>query len=87
MMPERNPVPATGWFSHLWSVWKRVGKKIGDFQARVLLTGFYFVVIGPFALLVRLASDPLALKRGSRRGWRVRGGSPGGPLERAQRQF
>jgi hypothetical protein len=87
MIPERNPVPAAGWLPHLWSGWKRVGKTIGDLQARVLLTGFYFLIVGPFALLVRLSSDPLALKQGSRQGWRVRNASPGGPLERAQRQF
>ena len=68
----------------LWEGWKRVGRKIGDFQARVLLTFFYFVVLAPFALAVRWKADPLGLKRDG--GWHpvVRAGTP---LERARRQF
>jgi hypothetical protein len=70
--------------SRLWAGWKRVGRKIGDFQARVLLTLFYFVLLAPFAIAVRLKADPLGLKRGG--GWLpvVRTGDP---LERARRQF
>jgi len=34
----------------LWQGWKRVGKKIGDFQARLLLTIFYFVILAPFEI-------------------------------------
>jgi hypothetical protein len=68
----------------LWHAWKRVGRKIGDFQARVLLTLFYFVLLAPFAVAVRLKADPLGLRRGG--GWLpvVRAGDP---LERARRQF
>ena len=68
----------------LWEGWKRVGRKIGDFQARVLLTVFYFVVLAPFAVIVRWKADPLGLKRGV--GWSpvVRAGDA---LERARRQF
>lgn len=68
----------------LWEGWKRVGRKIGDFQARVLLTLFYFVLLAPFAVVVRLKADPLGIKRGV--GWSpvVRAGDA---LERARRQF
>ena len=40
---------------------------IGNFQARVLLTLFYFAVVPPFAVIVKLAKDPLGLRppRGS----------------------
>ena len=68
----------------LWEGWKRVGRKIGDFQARVLLTLFYFVILAPFAVVVRWRADPLGLKRGG--GWHPvvhAGASP----ERARRQF
>lgn len=76
-----------GLLRRLWEGWKRFGKKIGDFQARILLTVFYFVAIAPFAVLVRVATDPLALKPAAPRGWRPRTPLPGSPLERALRQF
>ena len=68
----------------LWEGWKRVGRKIGDFQARVLLTIFYFVILAPFAVVVRLTADPLGLKRHG--GWHpvTRAADP---RERARRQF
>ena len=32
---------------------------IGNFQSRLLLTVFYFTILAPFALVLRMASDPL----------------------------
>ena len=46
-----------------WSAWKRLARKIGDFQARVLLTVLYAVVVLPFGVLARMFSDPLKLKK------------------------
>jgi hypothetical protein len=71
----------------LWDGWKRLGRRLGDFQARLLLTVFYFTAITPFALVVRCATDPLSLKSRTPRGWRPRPAVQGGPLERARRQF
>ncbi len=48
---------------NLWAIWKRIAHKIGDFQARVLLTLIYAVLVLPFGLAVRLFSDPLNLKK------------------------
>ena len=70
----------------LWQGWKRIAHKIGDFQARVLLTIFYFVIVSPFGLAVRTFSDPLALKAKTPRGWRPRA-SGAVALEQARRQF
>lgn len=47
----------------LWEAWKRLAHRIGDFQARVLLTVFYSVLVLPFGLAVRLWADPLRIKR------------------------
>ncbi len=47
----------------LWEAWKRLGHKIGNFQARVLLTVFYGVLILPFGLVTRWFADPLRIKR------------------------
>jgi hypothetical protein len=46
-----------------WGAWKRLARKIGDFQARVLLTVLYAVVVLPFGVLTRMFSDPLKLKK------------------------
>lgn len=46
----------------LWEGWKRIAHKIGNFQARVLLTVLYAIVVLPFGLIVRLFSDPLQIK-------------------------
>jgi hypothetical protein len=69
-----------------WRAWKRLGRRIGDAQARLLLTVCYFVVVAPFGLLVRFAGDPLALRAGAPRGWRVRPPTSETPLARALRQ-
>ena len=47
----------------LWDAWKRVARRIANFQARVLLTLLYVIAILPFGLAVRLFSDPLRIKR------------------------
>ena len=73
-------------FRRLWQSWKRIAYKIGDAQARILLTIFYFLIVAPFALAIRLFTDPLSLKPGSAKGWRPRQTSPPG-LEQARRQF
>lgn len=49
----------------LWDGWKRVGRAIGNFQARVLLTVFYAVLMLPLGLAVRLFADPLKIRRPS----------------------
>ena len=46
-----------------WQAWKRIAHRIGNFQSRVLLTIFYFVVVLPFGLATRLFSDPLRIKQ------------------------
>jgi hypothetical protein len=46
----------------LWEGWQGFAVEMGSFQARILLACFYFVVITPFAILVRLFSDPLWTK-------------------------
>jgi hypothetical protein len=47
----------------IWAKWLEIGQVIGDFIARILLTIFYFTIFMPFGLVVRLASDPMDIKR------------------------
>lgn len=46
----------------LWEGWKRVGRVIGNFQARLMLTIFYIVLIAPLGLLVRVCADPMRIR-------------------------
>ena len=46
-----------------WTAWKAIAHKIGNFQARVILTIFYGVLVMPFGLAARMFSDPLRIKR------------------------
>lgn len=47
----------------LWEGWKRIAHIIGNFQARVLLTVLYAILVLPFGVIVRLFSDPLRIKQ------------------------
>ena len=85
MMQEAEQAPRLSGVRALWEGWKRVAKRIGDVQARVLLTIFYFLILAPFALVVRWRMDPLSIKTAA--GWRSKEVTPGNPLERASRQF
>jgi hypothetical protein len=49
-------------------VWQARAHDIGNFQSRLLLTVFYFTVMAPFAVAVRLFSDPLQ-RRPRMTGW------------------
>ena len=50
-------------FKRMWQGWKKIAHKIGNFQARVLLTIFYGVLVLPFGLAARLFADPLRIKK------------------------
>jgi hypothetical protein len=67
--------------------WKRVARKIGDFQARLLLTIFYLFIVGPFALLIRWRGDPLRIRPRTPQGWLPYAARKGTPMERATEQF
>ena len=71
----------------VWQRWKQIARKIGDFQARVLMTIFYYVVLGPISLVLRVSSDPLAIKGTTPRGWKTTEKRDGQPLEHSRRQF
>lgn len=46
----------------LWNSWKGIARCIGDFQARLLLTVFYFTAVAPFGLVTRLVVQPWRLR-------------------------
>jgi len=71
----------------VWAWWKASARRLAELQARVVLTLVYFVVIPPFAALVRWTADPLAIKPRTARGWRERQDPARASLERARRPY
>lgn len=72
----------------LWEWWKRVARKIGDFNARVILTLFYCILMTPFAIILKLFTDPLRIKAKTEKRWLHREAEKeGDPLEKASKQF
>lgn len=55
-----------------WHNWKAFGQFLGDWLARVVLTIFYFTILIPFGLGVRLFADPLRIKKLPNPYWRPR---------------
>ena len=41
--------------------WTDFSKRMGNFQSRVLLSFFFFIVVTPFALIVKIFADPLRI--------------------------
>lgn len=69
----------------LLKAWKGIAHKIANFQARLILSLFYYLILTPFALRVKIFSDPLQLKRF--RGWMSRDRTDADPFEMARRQY
>lgn len=71
----------------LWGRWKGLAAEVGNYQSRMLLAYFYFLMVTPFGLLVRLFSDPLRTKFSTHFSfWENRPPASDG-LEEARRQF
>jgi hypothetical protein len=83
----KGKTPA-GFWRRAWEGWKHVAKKIGNFQARVILMILYFVVLAPLGFAFHWAVDPLGIKPNTTHaGWRSRPDDESSPMERAQQQF
>jgi hypothetical protein len=58
-----------GFLRAAWAAWKRIAERIGHFQAKVLLGLLYFLFVTPFALGLKVLSDPLRIKKKSMPSW------------------
>ena len=47
----------------LWRRWLPIAQAIGNFQAQVILSVFYFVIFLPLGMAFRLFADPYNLKK------------------------
>jgi len=59
----KGPKGAWALYKRAWQAWKDLAHKIGNFQARVILSLFYAVLVLPFGLAARWFSDPLRIKK------------------------
>lgn len=94
---RRNRMPARtraatfiqqrGSLKGLWEGWKGFAGEMGNYQSRILLTFFYFVVVSPFGLMVRLFGDPLRTKLSDGPSFWVTRAPVGTELDEAKRQF
>ena len=71
----------------LWNRWRIFGQKLANLQARLLLFVFYYTIFAPFALGLKLLSDPLRLRRQSTDTWLERPPSDTDNVTLAKRQF
>lgn len=82
-VPAREGNP----FTHLWESWEGFAADMGNYQGRILLAFFYFVVVTPFGLLVRLLSDPLRIRYSAGNSFWVSRSGVSTELDEARRQF
>jgi hypothetical protein len=68
----------------IWEAWKKIAKKIGEFNSRVLLTLFYFIFIAPISIPIKI-KDPLGIKN-KKQDWIPKKISEETPMEQALRQ-
>jgi hypothetical protein len=69
-----------------WKKWKAFAKVIARFQARVILTIFYFTFFAPFGLIVSLTKDELHIKNPKKTIWRKKE-KQSQTIEQMRRQF
>jgi hypothetical protein len=95
---RRNKMPAKttrattsiqegGFLKGLWEDWKDFAGEMGNYQSRILLAFFYFVVVTPFGLLARLLSDPLRIKYSAGNSFWISHSKVSTELDEARRQF
>ena len=71
----------------LWQSWADFSRRMGNFQTRIVLSLFFFIVVSPFALAVKSFSDPLRLKyRNNDSHWLLKTETEA-DLEQFKRQF
>ncbi len=46
----------------IWNKWKKIAEKIGNFQATIIFSILYFLIVSPIGIIFSLFSDPLDFK-------------------------
>jgi len=71
----------------LWQSWENFSKRRGNFQSRIIFSLFFFILVSPFALTVKMFSDPLNLKHQSSKSHWLFKKEIKNDLEQYKRQF
>ena len=73
-------------FRIAWDRWQIIAHINGDYIARLVVNLFFFTIMVPFALGVKLLSDPLSLRKNASSSWLDRK-RVGAKLDEARSQF
>ncbi|GIK55190.1 MAG: hypothetical protein HND44_10335 [Chloroflexi bacterium] len=83
---EADTAVSANIFKRGWRRWNDFAGRMGNVQGRLLMGFFYFLVVTPFGLGMRLLSDPLTIKKPPpHSNWRPKE-SPDQTLEAAKEQ-
>ncbi len=74
-------------FGRLRENWKSFSSALGNYQSRLLLGVFYFLVVTPFGVAIRMLGDPLHLRQAKGSCWALRQTPPLSSLEESKKQF
>lgn len=90
--PDRKPTTPQksyrlGRFRQWWQLWKAFAAEMGNFQGRTILAFFYFSVVTPFGIPVRLFGDPLRMHPASGNSFWFEQRSVKPTLKKAREQF
>lgn len=81
-----SPPASLGFMRAAWERWKKIARAIGVVQTRIIMVLFYFVLVFPLGLVMRLRGDPLRLRPTSGSNWTPHRQEEQS-LETARRQF
>ena len=59
---EKPLDPGAPWYKKLWHGWQKIARAFGNLLSRVVTSVGYIFAVPPFAIIVKLTSDPLELK-------------------------
>jgi hypothetical protein len=50
-------------FKRLWHRWVDLSRRMCSFQSRIMLSLFFFILISPAAMMIKVLKDPLQIKK------------------------
>ncbi len=68
MAIAKTPTPPPLW-KQAWDAWLKFGMWLGNIMSWVWMPLFYFVIAMPFALAIKLFSDPLRIRVGKQKSY------------------